>query len=572
MKMKKIIKFSSRLLAMMIIPSLLVACDSDVFDIGLDPAENEKYVGEQNPPIATTISEDANYSEYVKLLRYSDMFNALNQSTTGVSFTAFVPSNEAMQKFYQRRGVDSLQQLSQSYARSFILHHTASDSITAEKFVKLTTLKMLSGETITIAIDSLKAGQAVLNSEGRVVEMALPAFNGKIYVLSDVMTPLVESIYDRLAESSDYTIMAEATRQTGWDKDLATVRDTTINENGQQVVTHRYYTMLAVSDATFAKAGISSVDGLKQKLSAESQQDITADSLLRQYVAYHIVDGSYTTEGLGTMTGTDVTRIWSSSAMNQVFTVSVDTTATDEAKRYIFNQNSVPAYFTPAKSNVKATNGYVHELDNWMPVWEPMQSTVIWDLADHSDIKNLVPADYYQPLAPMSSEQRFRISDAEYFTYEEGESGSANRSNYEIEYRTNKTNIKNAVNNDRVVFNLGYMGSVQMPTPTIIRGKYKVEVSIVCLADHTFMRKISDGNGGMVRISFDDKEEYTTHAAPYTKVTSAVAGVYTSTLYDEIEFPETSSHNFKMVILDPAASTNSKFSLQIDCITFTPIQ
>ena len=40
----------------------------------------------------------------------------------------------------------------------------------------------------------------------------------------------------------------------------------------------------------------------------------------------------------------------------------------------------------------------------------------------------------------------------------------------------------------------------------------------------------------------------------------------------DIEFTETSAHNFKMVILDPAASSNSKFSLQFDCITFIPVQ
>jgi hypothetical protein len=55
-------------------------------------------------------------------------------------------------------------------------------------------------------------------------------------------------------------------------------------------------------------------------------------------------------------------------------------------------------------------------------------------------------------------------------------------------------------------------------------------------------------------------------------VTSALPGVYTSTIYDEIEFPETAAHDFKFVVLDPAASTNSGFSLQFDCIKFIPIK
>ena len=73
-------------------------------------------------------------------------------------------------------------------------------------------------------------------------------------------------------------------------------------------------------------------------------------------------------------------------------------------------------------------------------------------------------------------------------------------------------------------------------------------------------------------MSFDDSSEYTTFNAPYTKVSSALPGVYTSTIYEEIEFPETASHNFSFIVLDPAASTNSNFSLQFDCMKFTPIE
>ena len=42
--------------------------------------------------------------------------------------------------------------------------------------------------------------------------------------------------------------------------------------------------------------------------------------------------------------------------------------------------------------------------------------------------------------------------------------------------------------------------------------------------------------------------------------------------FDRIEFEETASHTFSFVVLDPAASTNSNFSLQFDCIKFTPIE
>ncbi len=564
--------YNRSIICMALAVMLLAACDKDVFDINTDPFKDEVYNTSLTSPISTFLTEQEGYSEYVKMLNYANMYNALNQSSTGTSFTAFVPNNEAMQEFYHRRGVDSLQQLTKEYARQFILYHTVKDSILPEAFVQRKQVQNLSGDVISIRIDSVNAGQAILNDEGHVVEMGLSAYNGKVYVLSKAMTPLVETVYDRVVEGGGSTIMGEALRATGWDKPLSTVMDTTLNQDREKVVNHYYFTLLNVTDATFAKAGIQSLDQLKSQLKNADKEGLTEDSLLRKYVGYHILTNQYTTDELGAALGSDVTRIWSSSARNQVFTVTYDSLAAQVADRYVLNASGVSAKFVPASSNVLSKNGYVHELDGWLPVWEPEQVPVLWDFADYAEIKNLVDAEYYQPAEPTASEQRFRVATAPCFEFEMGEAGTKNRNYSDIDYVTCRSNLKNANNYDRIVFNLGYMGKVSMPTPTIVRGKYKVELTIVFMTGNNFMRQQTDGNGGMLKMSFDDKEEYTTFSAPYTKVTSALPGVYTSTLYEEIEFPETASHQFSFIILDPAASTNSNFSLQFDYMKFTPIE
>ncbi len=564
--------YNRSIICMALAVMLLAACDKDVFDINTDPFKDEVYNTSLTSPISTFLTEQEGYSEYVKMLNYANMYNALNQSSSGTSFTAFVPNNEAMQEFYHRRGVDSLQQLTKEYARQFILYHTVKDSILPEAFVQRKQVQNLSGDVISIRIDSVNAGQAILNDEGHVVEMGLSAYNGKVYVLSKAMTPLVETVYDRVVEGGGSTIMGEALRATGWDKPLSTVMDTTLNQDREKVVNHYYFTLLNVTDATFAKAGIQSLDQLKSQLKNADKEGLTEDSLLRKYVGYHILTNQYTTDELGAALGSDVTRIWSSSARNQVFTVTYDSLAAQVADRYVLNASGVSAKFVPASSNVLSKNGYVHELDGWLPVWEPEQVPVLWDFADYAEIKNLVDAEYYQPAEPTASEQRFRVATAPCFEFEMGEAGTKNRNYSDIDYVTCRSNLKNANNYDRIVFNLGYMGKVSMPTPTIVRGKYKVELTIVFMTGNNFMRQQTDGNGGMLKMSFDDKEEYTTFSAPYTKVTSALPGVYTSTLYEEIEFPETASHQFSFIILDPAASTNSNFSLQFDYMKFTPIE
>ena len=549
----------------------LVSCDKDVLDVNSDPFKNQTYLNALSSPISTFLTEEGGYEEYVNALHYSGMFDALNQSSSGVSFTAFVPTNDAMQAFYQRRGVSSLQELPKDYVRQFVLYHTVKDSILPDAFVLKKTVQNLSGDEIKIEIDSMHAGEATLNGEGHVVKMGLSAYNGKVYVLSSAMTPLVETVYDRITTAGTSIIMAEALRETGWDKKLSTVVDTTINEDRQRVITHYYYTLLNVSDQTFRNAGINSVAELRTKLKSNDSRGLSEDSLLNEYVGYHILGNQYTTAELGAMNGSEATRIWSSSAQNQVFTVTYDSLATDEAKKYTLNANAQAARFVPTASNVLSKNGYVHELDGWLPVWEPEQTAVLWDLADYTAIKNMVDPESYQPAEPTQSEKRTRVATATCFEYEMGESGSKNTSYSDIDYVT-CTNKFKANNNDRIVFNLGYMGTASMTTPTIVRGKYRVELDFVYTSSQSFMRTQSDGNGGMLKIMFDDNDDMKTFKAPYTTVSTIQQGVYSATLYDEVDFAETASHKFSFTILDPAASTNKGFSLQFDCIRFIPIK
>jgi len=138
-----------------------------------------------------------------------------------------------------------------------------------------------------------------------------------------------------------------------------------------------------------------------------------------------------------------------------------------------------------------------------------------------------------------------------------------------LTYVTCKANLKKAQFFDRLVLNLGYMGSVAMKTPTLVKGKYKVTLNFIYLSDNAFMKTMSDGNGGLMKISFDG--EHVRNVAPYTTVTSSIANVYQYTLYDELEFTSTTNHQFKLVVMYPAASTNSKFSIQLDNIIFTPL-
>lgn len=556
----------------------LTSCDMDVFDVGKDPAEGTTYKSTEGSPISIFLSEDERFSEYVDILRASGLYNALNQSSDGVSFTAFAPTNEAMEEFYKRIG-SKVTDVSESYARDFVLYHTVKDSILPDAFIQKSSVTNLAKDNIKIAIDEEHAGQVTLtnsNSTGQLTELGLPASNGRIYVMSKALTPLVETIFDRIEENKEYGIMLQAVKETGWDKQLQRLADTTVVD-GKQTITSRNYTFLAVSDETFKKENISDLPSLKQKLiDMNEEPGITPDSLLKAYIGYHVVMSKNTMDAMGAIQGTTVSRLWSTGAKNLVFTMTTDTLKTDIEERYTINADGTATHFIPNKSNVLALNGYVHEVNNMMAVWEPDQQQVVWDFADNNTIKDIVEKAEieYQPEAAPSKQQKVDISSAFTFTNTE----SANSNFDYVDYYTTLTPTAKAIeqgstmplHNDCVVFNIGNTGTAELTTPTIVRGKYKVELTVIYTTGHSFMRKKSDGSGGTLEITFDDKEKK--FVAPYTMVPSQYAGAYTSTLYDEIEFESTQEHVFKFKVKDAAASSNKGWSLQFDTMTFTPIK
>lgn len=551
---------------------LLTSCDKDVFNIGSDPFEGTSFKAMSSSPISTYLDSVGVYNEYVKALKYADMFNALNQASDGVSFTAFVPTNEAMQKFYASRNVSSLEELSKEYVRQFVLYHTLKDSLTIDQFITAKSVKNLMGDELRVEIDPLSAGEANLGEDGRVSEMGLSTANGKVFILSHAVKPLVETLYDRISDQGNSKIMMEAISEAGWAKKLQTISDTTVQQ-GVSHINYYNYTLLNVTDDAFAKAGIASLDQLKGQLKNADERGLTVDSLLREYVGYHILPGAYKTSQLGEVSGSSLTRILGTSAKNQVMTVTTDVDTEVEADKYVINAEGESAKFIPLTSNVRARNGYLHNITAWLPVWTPRQEVVLWDLADNNEVRNIVIADEnntYQPEEFVSSEKSTDITKATgTFTYELGPSGTLNNTYHPISYVSCGKNWQAANKHDRVVFNVGAQGSVSMPTPTIVRGKYKVTLQFAYTTSHSFMRTQSGSNGGKIIMTFDG--DHRSEVAPYTTVTSALPGMYTCTLYDEIEFDETASHVFRFIVNDQAASTNKGFSLQFDYIMFEPI-
>lgn len=561
----------------------LTSCDEDLWKFE-DESEGS-YIADDGAPIATTLEQTGEFGEWIKVLQYSETYSILNALYDGKNqphkYTIFAPTDEALQSFYKEKGVESVEALSKEYVQALVKTMTYDgDSLKLTEVFSSTISHVAysseSGETIALTIDPENEGFLLLNESGKTpVHLSrgyIKGSNGFVYTADGVLMPLVETVYDRMAGQGNSSIMQEALKATGYDQVLSVIADTTYTLGVQHINKHNY-TMLNVTNAVFQKAGINSLADLKNAIVARSAEPAAgADALLKQYVEYHLFDAPYSVDDLGEMIGVDTVRIWSTLAKNQIMMISrtIDRIVEEDTTYlYYFNTDDIEGQtFDHAASNVMAKNGRLHNLTSWLPVYEPKQTTVVWDLADYSEVRNAV-GTAYQPAEYVSSEDKIDLSRLKCYQVEVGPDGSSNGSYSSLCYVTCKSNLKNCLHNDRVVFNVGYQGSVTLNTPTLVKGKYRVSISMAYLTEQSFIRTSNGCKGGMMRLTVDDENQIIT--APYTAITKTLAGIYETDLYEEIEFTETSSHVFKFVVMDPAASTNSKFSLQFDAITFTPI-
>jgi len=583
--MKKIVYF---LVAIGMI-SAWTACDADLWEL----KDNNKgaYVESERSPISSTLEEDENFSEWVKVLNYSETFSVLNAmygSSKQVKFTHFAPNNEAMQTFYAAKGVSGIEDLGKAYAAAMVQTMTYSgDSLKlTEKFtasVEKISLNSVADERLSIIVDIDEPGFLMVNASGKsyvhIARRYKECSNGFYYEANGVLSPLIEMVSDRVSAENS-SIMKAALEATGYDKELSIAADTTYLL-GSCTIIPRAYTLFNVTDSVYAAAGIHSLADLKAALTARaSDPTVGQDSLLKQYIQYHLMDGSYNHSALLETNGSDTVRIWNTMAKNQIMMISktvaeiqvIDSITADTTFVLYLNTADIEGQRVDrATSNVMAKNGYVHNVMGWMPVYEPKPTTVVWDLTDYPDVRNLLykAEKPYQP-ANFDKEEFTSVQNAACYTVELGPDGKGPADFPALAYATCKNNLKNCVNNDRLLINVGYMGSVTLTTPTIAKGKYKVSISVAYLTNHADIKNQKNCKGGMMRLTVDGENEIL--SSPYTTITSSATKVYSADLYEEIEFTETNSHSFKFLVLDPAASTSSKFTLQFDAITFTPIE
>lgn len=545
-----------------------------------DPYEGDTFVVFDTQPAATYLSNRSeDFSEWIHIMKYADLYNAVNQATQ--SFTLFVPNNAAVKEFYTRRGVSSIEDLGTEYARNLVSYHIVQDTINQATFIEkegALAKRTVSDDVLMVSFGSAEIGgggmQSVyLNSEARVLEFANPVSNGYIYVLENTLTPLTESVYARISESGrPYDILKAVLDATGVGAELDVIYDDVVDDRGQVTQQKRNYTLLAVSDAVFKEAGINSLQDLVQLLGAGSDYT-NPENALYQYAAYHVLNGSYDLSTLQSFDTQDATsKIW-----NTLNTGSVVRISEEDRIFYLNYRDENRAVFLEDYCNLQAKNGYIHQISSYLPVAEAEPETVLFDVCNYSIIGDWIAAGNGEDGIKFqesygTAEKKCNIAGLNCYEFSLNNPSGTFSSYYNITYFTTRTNNGwNTANNmDFLMLNLGNTGWISMQTPSIIKGKYKVTLRFGFATSMDFIRTSTTGsNGGRMTFSFDG-ENSVTHA-PYTTVPSKTLGSYSYVIYDELEFTETSTHTFRLVMNDPAASNNASYRIYIDYLLFEPI-
>lgn len=510
-----------------------------------DPHMDTPYTDNiSNFPAATFMANDTTLrvAMWVDLLRHADMFNTLNLQA---NYTCFVPDNNAMQQFLKDKGYNSVSQISVEEARLLIRFHT----IPGARYSSISFNEGLMPDS-TATGDYLSTsftedgGRVLLNEEGVIIR-TLRVTNGYIHILNRVLTPVTETIWDKLMHP-EFSIMREAFILTGHDQMLNTITSTELTGTGLAVTRRFRYTLFAVPNQVFQSAGITNVTQLVNHLGAGSDYDKPANALHR-FMAYKLLNQQHSFAELSFFAETDRVRSknYNTMAVNQLINVS-------ENNRAIFinwNRTALTGVRL-TRININCKNGVMHYVDDIMPVRTPAPTTVRWELTNYPELSFI---SFYRRTAIASTQQRVinqgDVTSYRWLAVPESRVGLT----YELSNRNDAVKIR-ALNGDYLLLSLGTFGWVEMTTPTIIAGRYSI------FLEH-FNPRASEAGG---KLMFIINGQYIGGQIATTGASRTVDQFMTNTRIGEITFTETVTHTLRILAGDNATSF-------LDCIRFVPM-
>ncbi len=475
-------------------------------------------------------------SLWVEMLKHSGLYNSLNLAG---SFTCFVPDNNAVKAYLTLAGKQNVTDLPVDVAKNLVKYHTIRGaSYSAVSFDEgVIPDSTASGDYLATTFNQ-NGGQVIVNLEASVTK-TVKTNNAYIHIINNVLTPVTQTIWEKL-QDAQFSVFRAAVDAAGFKDKLNTVSDIV---NG---VTYKYrYTIFAVPDSVFAAAGINNLQNLADYLKADGNYTLSSNEL-NKYVAYHLLGQqlSYASLSYFDINDNKRTKNYATLAANQLLNVS-------EVNKVLYLN-----YNTTLKAGVKllvinrnCKNGVLHVINGVLPVLPPKPTTVQWELTDFAVLASTLPR--YRT-SGLTSTYTYQLVPEIATCYNWLSVPESKPGLYYVIANKNDAVPYKALNYDYLRLNLGTYGWVEMTTPAIVAGTYKVTV------EH--YNPLAAEAQGKIWIIIDGAYVGTQVA---TRGASKTSSQFLKTQAGTVTFGTTTTHKVRILASD-------NFTSDIDCLTFTP--
>ena len=446
-----------------IIPAILMI-SGVLFITSLNSCKREKLTLTTTSVVNMYSYLDNNADQFSLFKQIVDKAGYASFLNTYGTYTLFATNNDGVNAYLKASGKANVDAIDAATAKNIVAISLIADTIGTQLFTdgKMRT-PTTAGQFLITGVSNTSVGSiTTINKQANLVKGNLKVGNGIIHVIDNILLPATKTLAQTIEGDTKFSIFTAALKATGFYDTLNVASAAATNIN------RKYLTVIAESDAVFKAAGFTDFNALKARYSTKGDPKNHADSLWL-FMAYRVwPELSYLSD------------IASTDSHNTLAPLEVSTSEL-VGQNVLLNNDTFNGVLEPGQqldrpnSDVSANNGVLHTVLTNYAIKVRLPSPVYFDVANQPEILR-TPGLY----RGISKSQPFTIGQLANITpVFSGDAGAR------ITYKTEPA-IPNAAdyfyNNDYMVFGDRFrvgsngMNSVELRTPVIVKGRYKIWV------------------------------------------------------------------------------------------------
>lgn len=403
--------------------------------------------------ITEYLRDNPDYSMFLEIL---DLTNYASFMNTYGTYTMFLPTNEAVKQYLKDVGATSLKEVPLVDLQNIAKLHILEARINTTFFTdgKIATPSMYGQYLITGAANINGVSSITVNKTANIVTSNVELGNGVVHVIDKVLRVADKTLAETIEADANLSLFTEVLKATGWYDKL----DQPLTYDANKIGSH--LTVLTQTNDVFAKAGFNNLDDLKARYSHSGDPMNPVDSL-NLFVQYRVLPQ------LNYLADMATTPVFVTKAPLEVISAKLLKDVI-YLNRDVFNgvlEEGSP--ILRQLSDVTASNGVVHYVDENFSIKKRLPSPVYFDLCDQPEMAANVA--------------NYRKSTGASFGFALGELANVTWTGSKT-YTADWNNYGGAVNGDlfrvfRFRTGTGGLNDIEFKTPVIIKGRYKIWVS-----------------------------------------------------------------------------------------------